>query len=57
MAHKLLPIDPIKRLCPFLELVQTDARKAAGIAVKSHKENGGSFPDCCKAALELLKEK
>jgi hypothetical protein len=51
-AHKTLKIDPVKRLCPFLDLPQADARKAAGISVKNHKENGGSFPDCCKAAIE-----
>jgi hypothetical protein len=53
-AHKTLKIDPIKRVCPFLALPQADARKAAGISVKNHKDNGGSFEDCCKAAIETF---
>jgi hypothetical protein len=53
-VHKKLSLDPTKKVCPFLTLPQVDARKAAGIASANHKENGGKFKECCKAALESL---
>jgi hypothetical protein len=51
-VHKALKIDPARTLCPFLELSQADARKAAVTACAAHKESGGAFKDCCQAALE-----
>jgi hypothetical protein len=53
-VHKKLSLDPTKKVCPFLTLPQVDARKAAGIANANHKDNGGDFKECCKAALESL---
>jgi hypothetical protein len=54
-VHKNLKIDPARTLCPFLELSQTDARKAAGTACAAYKDNGGTFQECCQAALESFK--
>jgi hypothetical protein len=53
-VHKKLSLDPTKKVCPFMTLPQVDARKAAGIANVNHKENGGEFKECCKAAMESL---
>jgi hypothetical protein len=53
--HKHLKIDPARTSCPFLELPQTDARKAAGTTCAAYKDNGGTFQECCQAALESFK--
>jgi hypothetical protein len=54
-VHKHLKIDPARTSCPFLELSQTDARKAAGTTCAAYKDNGGTFQECCQAALESFK--
>jgi hypothetical protein len=50
--HKLLEIQSTKKVCVFLDLVQSKARKAAGEALAEFKESPDkSLREICRAVL------